>query len=411
MNTNNTPKRIYFGSNPKVNNPPPTVGVTVRTWLARLVLIALAAAALWGGSQLVTTVGQWVGWTSDRAVSDRPELIAPARTSNTERIIKLCEKFSDRVARHGQLPERSPLGWGLLGLSQESNSVAMDQLVETLAMEIGASKVLGSIRTLREVEQAMSHHEALTKSADPVLAGQAVAAYRERQAQAKELQAFIRQELNKEGFDFTDEEIASLCASPNAEDLASMITAFGVLKKISAKMEQRLRIAPSQESAQRYYGGYTVLLLALDNIQKKGMDNIKTIFIPKATDIRKEADATAEEAGRMLNGGGLNGSERRALLWNIDSCQTTMELADSTRRKLERNLDILAKANSRLALTIKTAKNSHMTALLQKEIVRLDARQSEEIAQIESLVIPELVGVRFADPTRPEVSPRREPRG
>jgi hypothetical protein len=411
MKAFSTPRRVYFGPNRNTDETRPMFGRAIKTWFARLVLLALAAAGLYGGSLLATAIGHWMGWRPARSVPEQPALLAPARPSNADRIIKLCEKFSDRVAMHSQLPARSPLGWGLLGASQESNSVAMDRLVETLAMEIGASKVLGSIRTLREVEHEMNSYEALAKSVDPVFAAQAVAAHRESQAQAKQLRAFVRQELNKEGFDFTDEEIASLCASPNAEDLASMITAFGVLKKISVKMEQRLRMAPSQESAQRYYGGYTVLLLALDNIQKKGMDNINTIYIPKAADIRKEAEATNEEAVRMLNGGGLNGSERRALLWNIDSCQTTMGLADSTRRKLERNLDILAKANSRLALTIKTAKNSHTTALLQKEIIRLDARQSEEIAQIESLVIPELVGVRFADPTRPEVSRSREPQG
>ena len=141
------------------------------------------------------------------------------------------------------------------------------------------------------------------------------------------------------------------------------------------------------------------------------MDNIQGIYLPKASQIKQEAEATSQEAGRLLNAGGLNSPENRALRWNIDSCQTTMQLADSTSRKLERNLDIIAKANSRLALSIQTAKNSHTTALLQKEIIRLDTRHSEEIAQIESLIIPELVGVRFADPTKPEVSMPRQPRG
>lgn len=373
--------------------------------------MALSMAALCAALLFATPIAVWMGWSSPQSNPGQPALIAPARSGNTDRIIKLCEEFSDRVAMHGQLPERSPLGWGLLGHSQTSNSVAMDRLIEILAMEIGASKVLGSIRTLRELEQEISNYKALAQSIDAGLVAKVVAERRDRQAKAEELRAYVRQELNKEGFDFTDEEIASLCASPNAEDLASMITAFGVLRKISEKMAQRLRLAPSQESAQRYYGGYTVLLLALDNIQKKGMDNIQTVYMPKAAEIGRQAAATSEEAGRMLQAGGLNASERRALLWNIDSCQTTVELAGSTHRKLERNFDILATANRRLALTIKAAKNSHSTALLQKEIIRLDARQSDEIAQIESLVIPELVGVRFADPTRPEISHARRPQG
>jgi len=411
MNTNCTPKRVSFAANRHANETNETSSPTIRTWFARLVLVGIAVAGLYGGSTLAAEFAKWMGWRPAPATADQPALLGPARASNPDRIIKLCEKFSERVAMHGQLPERSPLGWGLLGQSQQSNGVAMKSLVETLAMEIGASEVLGAIRTLREVEQEIGNYEELARSVDPAFAAQALSEQKGRQEQAKELRDFVRQELNNEGFDFTDEQIASLCASPNAEDLASMITAFGVLKQISAKMEQRLRMAPSQESAQRYYGGYTVLLLALDNIQKKGMENIKSVYMPKAARIRNEAEATCQEAGRLLAEGGLNSSEQRALRWNADSCQTTMELADSTCRKLERNLDIVAKANSRLALSIKTAKNSHTTALLQKEIVRLDTRHSEEIAQIESLIIPELVGVRFADPTKPEVSLPRQPRG
>jgi len=415
MNTTSTPNRVHFGRNTSQTtgaNPPPLPTKSgISKWLARLTLVTLLGLLGWGGLTMAGWILSPSHEPSGRSAANANSSLAPTRQSNPERIIALCEDFSARVAMHGELPERSPLGWGLLGRSQESNGIAMDRLVETLAMEIGASKVLGSIRTLREVELAIGAYATLATSVDPTVAAQAVAEKRQLEAKARQLKSYVRQELNKEGFNFTDEEIASLCASPNAEDIASMITAFGVLKQISAKMEHRLRMAPSQESAQRYYGGYTVLLLALDNIQKKGMANIENIFIPKALEIKREAETTSEEAARMLSSGGLNHSERRALLMNIDSCQTTVGMADSTERKLQRNLDILSAANNRLALTIKAAKNSHMTALLQKEMIRLEARQSEEIAQIEALVIPELVGVSFADPTRPEVTLPRKPRG
>jgi hypothetical protein len=411
MNTYFTPKHVPAGPNRNPQQGKPSGGAAFATWIARFVLIGMAGLACWGLMMLAMKVvdfgNSWFGPSGQ----DQPAAIAPSRPADTERIITLCEKFSDRVAMHGRLPERSPLGWGLLGHSQESNGVAMDRLVETLAVEIGATKVLGSIRTLREVEQAIGACDTMATSTDPAVVAQAVAERDKLKAQARQLQLFIRQELNKEGYAFSEEQIASLCASPNAEDLASMITAFAVIKQITAKMEHRLRIAPSQESAQRYYGGYTVMLLALDNIQKKGMTNIDTVYIPKALDIKRGAEETSEDAARMLSAGGLNAWERRALLMNVDSCQTTIAMADSTERKLQRNFDILMTANNRLSLTIKTARNSHMTALLQKEMIRLEARQTEEIARIEALVVPELVGVSFADPTRPEVTLPRKPRG
>lgn len=411
MTTNCASKRVHCGRENHSHQEEPTAGNAVLTWFARFVLIGLAGLACWVALTMAPKVGSLLNWRPGQPSQDQLVPVAPARPINAERIITLCEEFGDRVARHGQLPERSPLGWGLLGHSQESNGVAMDRLVETLAIEIGASKVLGSIRTLRDMEQGIRACDTMATSTDPAVAAQAVAERQKLQAQAKQLKLYVRQELNKEGLNLSNEQVESLCASPNAEDLASMITAFAAMREITAMMEHRLRIAPSQESAQRYYGGYTVMLLALDNIQKKGMANIETIFIPKALDIKREAEATSEDAARLLSAGGLNAWERRALLMNMDSCQTTIGMADSSERKLQRNFDILAKANTRLALTISTAKNSHMTALLQKEMIHLEARQSQEIAQIEALVIPELVGVSFADPARPEVTLPRKPRG
>lgn len=411
MNTTCTSKRVHSGPNHHPHQEEPVAGNAVLTWLTRIVLIGSAGLACWVALTMVPKVGGLLDWRPGQSSQDQQVPIVPDRPINAERIITLCEEFSDRVGRHGQLPERSPLGWGLLGQSQDSNGVAMDRLVETLAMEIGASKVLGSIRTLRDLEQAIRACDTMTTSTDARVVAQAVAERQKLQAQATQLKLYVRQELNKEGLNLSNEQVDSLCASPNAEDLASMITAFAAIREITAKMEHRLRVAPSQESAQRYYGGYTVMLLALDNIQKKGMANIETIFIPKALDIKREAEATSEDAARMLSTGGLNDWERRALLMNIGSCQTTIGMADSSERKLQRNFDILAKANNRLSLTISTARNSHMTALLQNEMIRLEARQTEEIAQIEALVIPELVGVSFADPTRPEVTLPRKPRG
>lgn len=379
-------------------------------WGSRLVLALIILGAAYLLYSLVVGLASCSkGKSTSRNAAATP-LISEVkeRDMDVEKAIKLSSDLADRIARHSNLPDRSPLGMGWLSESQASNKVTMAQLTETLAIELGSSKILGTLRTLRENQERTDELAARTQSSNPGIASSARAEYAACIKQNDALLSEIRNLLDQEGMPFSESEVRSLCVSPNAEDTVILISAFGSLKKISQKMEDRLRNFPSLVEAQRYYGAYSALLIALDKIQEEGIWRIEKDHIPHAQSIAEETESTMMEAQKLLSqratASAPSAAEARALQNNIGTCRRTIQIAERTQQKLRQNLAILQKANKRLATSIEAAENSHKTVMLQKEIVALEETHLREIADLQALTIPELAAVNFADPEHPEVS-------
>lgn len=379
----------------------------IARWISRSILLGLGILLVYGVYKLSIfghqSLSGTIGVFQNPIISD----VVKEKDPNLDKLVEISSRVSERIAKHSALPQRSALGMGWLTENQASNSASMAELIETLAIELGSSEALGTIRTLRE-----NHREARTfyeqsQSVNAEIAAEAKQAYDEIVEENKILESNTKRILENEGMSFTDAEIKSLCVSPNAEDTLILISAFGSLKKVALKMEDRLRNFPSLTQAQRYYGAYCVLLIALDKIQKESIRRIEEDHIPNAQKIAEETEITIEQAQEILSDQGRefgpSASEARALLNNIETCKKTIEISERTQRKLLKNLEILSKANRKLETSIAAAKNSHMTAMLQKEIVELETTHLEEISQLQGLTIPELAAVNFADPEHPEV--------
>jgi hypothetical protein len=388
---------------------------SIAVWTSRLVLVLLVVAIGYGG---------WIVWEKVSNADTSPLIAAitgkvipsstPSEIANKEpdqeKAVEIAEELAERISQHEKLPAQSVFGvMGLTALAndQQSNKASMAGMLDSVTREIGATRAAGAIRTLRENREAMVEIEQMAKSSDPATVATAKTMLAKLKDQNTQLEALVQESLAKEGIELTEAQIRALCASPNAEDTASMISAFGSLKMITGKMEERLRMKPSQDQAQRYYGAHCVMLMALDKIQKRAMKNIELTHIPKALQIRRDSEATMANAQELLAGPkteDLSKNERQALSWNIGSCKKTVEMTHRTEEKLRRNLEIIQRANQKLMSSIATAQNCHRTALLQKEVIALETSHSQEIARIEALTIPELAAINFADPENIEVS-------
>ena len=349
--------------------------------------------------------------TASKAETASPtttKIVGKTHDTNTKKAIELGSKIEALIAEKDELPEKSPLSLGFLGKSQESTSATMNELLESLAIELGSSRSLGSVKAITQLRDESRELEDLTKSQDPTTAANAKTKLDENLAQQQALIQEITKCFEREGIPLTQDQVSSLCMSPNAEDTTSLISAFSALKAISVVMEERLRTLPTQDMAQQYYGSHCVMLLALDRIQKQVMEEIVKTHIPKTEEIIFESDFRIQEAQSLLNNshGELSLNEQSILKANQQSCKTTAELASKTKGKLEENLKILLQANNKLQGSIATAQNSHATAMLQKEILQLARNHTEEINKIQSLTIPELAAINFADPSNPRMSPR-----
>jgi hypothetical protein len=380
----------------------------LKKWLARAALGLLALLVLGLILALVPKVqnGLWaLGGGSAR-------LEPKAENPSVAKAAKISTEVARRIADHDSLPERSLLGIGLLGEGMDSNALAMESLMQTLAIELSSSKALGTLRALVETRERIKEQSNLARSSDPQVAAAAARRIETLEKEKTELIAHLRTALNAEGFELTAEQVEALAASPNGEDLASLITSFQAVRMVALEMEDRLRAAPGAEHAKTYFGSYCVLLMVMEKIQQNAMRNIRDIYIPKAESLDAEAQHVIDDARQSLAGtpgrsAPLDPAERQSLQFNIATNEESRLRAQRLRAKLEKNLAILQEANARLKSAISVARNSHRTMLVRMEIDRLDLNSTREFEEIQKLILPPMAALNFADPDRPEVTPRK----
>jgi hypothetical protein len=320
-------------------------------------------------------------------------------------LITLSEELARRINTHSQLPERSPLGTSWLGESQTSNALSMQELLETLAIELGSSKGLGILTSLSENTHKEKELQRLSQSNNQTLAQEALKSLEKVSQENKSLKKNLQNELNKEGFGLTEDDIDALCHSPNAADHTTLISAFKNCTKISRTMEQRLLAYPSAEEAKKYYAVQFILLACLNKIQTSLLEKIQTVHIPKTLSLHEEAEATKTHAKNLLQTP-LTESERKILQNNLETCEQTQILTAKTKEKLDKNFEILQHANQKTKQALETAQNSHKTMLLRNEVLQLDLVQSQEFEAIQNLIIPEMLAIRFSSPEKAEIVPR-----
>ena len=304
------------------------------------------------------------------------------------------------------------LGIGFLHEGQDTNQTTMESLIQTLAIELSNSEALGTLRTLVETRARIKEQSELAKSIDPKIAEAAAKQLAKLEKDKAALIEHLRETLNTEGFELTADQVEALAASPNAEDLATLITSFQALRLVTLEMEDRLRVAPSAELAKDYYGSYCVLLIVMEKIQNTAMQNIQKIYIPKADSLADESQYVIDHAKETLQRTEtkslpLRPEEKQILQFNIATNEESLRRAHRLRSKLEKNLSILREANLRLKNSIDAAMNSHRTMLVRTEIDRLDLHSTREFEEIQKLVLPPMAALNFADPDRPEVTPRK----
>ena len=381
---------------------------TLIKWLARAALVSLLLLGLAIILNMVPKIqsGLWALGGGSARLEPRAENPSVAKAA------KISTEVARRIAEHDSLPERSLLGIGLLGEGMDSNALTMESLMQTLAIELSSSRALGTLRALVETRERIKEQSNLARSSDPQVAAAAVRRIETLEKEKTELIAHLRTALNAEGFELTAEQVEALAASPNGEDLASLITSFQAVRMVALEMEDRLRAAPGVEQAKAYFGTYCVLLIVMEKIQQTAMRNIQDIYIPNAEALDAEAQHVIDDARQSLAGtpgrsAPLDPAERQSLQFNIATNEESRLRAQRLRDKLEKNLAILQEANARLKSAISVARNSHRTMLVRMEIDRLDLNSTREFEEIQKLILPPMAALNFADPDRPEVTPRK----
>ena len=368
----------------------------------KLFLLTLVIALI---GLVLPYIGQWVIPLSKLLPTSLPGTAVSVPSKTAEAGLALSEKLAERLNTHNKLPERSPLGLSLLGDSQVSNNLKMNELLETLAIELGSSPSLALLRTIQENTQKEQILLEKTKSNLPEVAAQAKEGLNASLKESQLLKNELQKVLASEGFPLPPQAIEDLCKSPNGHDHASLLAAFHHIKSIAETTERRLLAFPCTEEAQKYYATQFILLACLDKIQTGLILKIQETHIPKSLSLQKEAAETREHALALLQAPTPT-TEKQVLETNIATCEKTIELAQKTQKKLLANLAILENTREKTRRSLQTAQNSHRTVLLRNELAALNLQHTQDIESIQNLLVPEMVAVSFSNPENPEILPR-----
>ncbi|MFZ4778764.1 MAG: hypothetical protein ACOYM3_25635, partial [Terrimicrobiaceae bacterium] len=308
-------------------------------------------------AQQPVTVTKPNGTTVD-LLPDSPSKEVP----NPEKI-KIAEQLAERLDRNSMLPERS-----LLREDRLSNENTISQMLESLAVELGSSELYSLIKTYRENDEIMSvarkriaNSEELAKVSSQELvemktsnpaAAEAIARSKagslssttdaNKQIQAaltenNELAERIAKSLQSQGFPIDVQSVKNLCAAPDRNDIIGLAQSFRSIQVITKELELMVLAQPDKNLARKYYATYTVLLMALDKIQRNYMDKIEAVHVPYAKTIISEAEKTIREAQEaLLSKEALDNAQGSAALGlNITTCKETIEGARWTILNLE----------------------------------------------------------------------------
>ena len=393
------------------------IGITYPLYRSGLLqqLISGGWAASW--AQKSVTVTKTNGTTVD-LLPDPPEKEVP----NPEKI-KLAQQLAERLDRNAMLPDRS-----LLREDRLSNENSISQMLEALAVELGSSELYSLIKTYRENDEIISvarkriaNSEELTKVSDADVvemkssnpaAAEAIArskagsldstkeAHKQIQtsmAENNELAGRIAQALQRQGFPIDVQGVKNLCAAPDRNDIIGLAQSFRSIQIMTKELELMVLAQPDKSLARKYYATYTVLLMALDKIQRNYMDKIEAVHIPYAKSIVAEAEKTIREAqDALLSHEALENAQGSAALGlNIKTCKETIQRANWTIRNLESQRKKLIAANKRIGFSIVAARNTHKTLSLQTELAAFMKSSAEELKEVESLALPEMLVLNF----------------
>ncbi|MFA7344023.1 MAG: hypothetical protein WC003_06940 [Terrimicrobiaceae bacterium] len=341
--------------------------------------------------------------------------------------IKLAQQLAERLDRNAMLPERS-----LLREDRLSNENTISQMLEALAVELGSSELYALIKTYRENDEIISfsrkriaNSEELAKVSDSDVAdmkssnpaaAEAIAHSKARSlestkeankqiqdatAENNELAGRIAQALQRQGFPVDAQGVKNLCAAPDRNDIIGLAQSFRSIQTMTKELELMVLAQPDKNLARKYYATYTVLLMALDKIQRNYMDKIEAVHIPYAKSIIAEADKTIREAqDALLSKEALENAQGSAALGlNIKTCKETIQGASWTIQNLENQRKKLIAANKRIGFSIVAARNTHKTLSLQTELAAFMKSSAEELKEVESLALPEMLVLNF-DPDK-----------
>jgi hypothetical protein len=309
-----------------------------------------------------------------------------------ENLTPKLERVLDLEENHDNLPEHTFWGTDQSSNRRDINNL-LDEAIALLALP-GEGDYRARIRDLEQSireqqDQIAGYRQQRISAPREALWRSTVADYdalietsQRRIGQLRERIQTIRQEFAEDlrgvGLTISDDQLDFLLSTVIGDDMVAMSLAFDNVKAMTLQLEQLL-VDSGEDllTARRYYGMYTVLLSALEQMHGDLLSTIEHYL--KQLDSIVEKTRTLAVQSKALK----KQSERhqRTLSANLEAQQLTLRTAKLYRSYLLEQAHDVSTSRQRLAHDLAVAQNTYETVKVSGELIAM-VRSGKQLLEL-----------------------------
>ena len=320
-----------------------------------------------------------------------------------DRVIPELESIRKLEARRDSLPQ-----WHLFRTTRKENREKIQKILDETVMILGISPIrdlrleIGNLATENRADEnkiALLMEKRVGATNDSIF-GQTVeginreiASLKQDIAERNGLIAAKKDEFTGNvaaiGLTLSHDQVDFLLATVVGDSVIDIGVAFYNVKRITSQLETLAD--ESQESieiARRYYGMYTVLLQALDEVYRSALLDIDERYLVEIDMITSRTRSLVKETKALLRVS--NEQHRAALNSNIRTQEVALDTAQIYREYLKLQRAGIDQAQAKLQKTIAVANNTYETVKISGDLLRVMRASENLFALLFELQVPEL---------------------
>ena len=201
-------------------------------------------------------------------------------------------------------------------------------------------------------------------------------------------------DLNRYGKIIDRKYLDYLLMSAEGEDVFQLLNTATLLKQVQFAIRKQMEEGGGNAAqVEHYVGLYLVILKGWEQAHQVGLENIEKKFLPRLTEIQKEAEANTRETRELMKS---HADEASHLEANLRISQNTIEVSKAYHEILTRKQQDLKASLGRLKGKIDVAQNTYRTVKTASGLLKLINDSSQEYEAILNFD-PPLLDTIYAD--------------
>lgn len=202
-----------------------------------------------------------------------------------------------------------------------------------------------------------------------------------------QLKERFRSQLRQIGIDAFDDEVDYLLMPVTEDDFVSMAGVVANIGALTAQLErlaEETRELPPQ--TRRYYGMYLLLVYAIDRVQRRFVQEVGHVHLPKLHTFEQEARQNITDAKNQIAGGG----PKEQLKANVEAAKLTIEACRALADVLRDQCNAVERENKDTRLMLAAAVNTYRTIRLSMNVAELMSNCRQAFSALPQLRLPRL---------------------